>query len=476
MKTSYSLRCALILVSIGIGNNSFAQVNTFEKTFGGNKSDYGHAFAVTSDGGFIITGLTLSFGDTLGDTYLVKTDASGNQQWVKIISGPQLEGGNSVVQTTDGGYFIVCHTESYGAGDCDSWAIKTDNLGNIQWSQTYGSPFDDVGYRGIQTTDGHYVVTGIYRGSDWHGDAFVAKYAPDGTPEWIKNYGDTSGTEEPFHILQTTDGGFLVAGETTSNTNGLKDILVFKIDAGGNLLWSRNYGGSFDEDGYGLCAANGGGFVVSGSTKSFGSGDADVYIIKIDDEGIQLWSRNYGGINDDIGTQVAATQDGGYVLTGNTKSFGDNMAAFIIKTDSYGNMSWMKTFGENNYLTECQWIATCPDGGFAIVGSKEAIGSGDVDLYFVKTDNTGNVASGIQVLSSASQGLNIYPNPAMNTINLSLDKLLTNPDIRIYNAMGNLVMEMRNQKSINISSLASGIYYVTASDGNKFFSQKFMHN
>src|SRR5258706_76950 len=207
MKTSYSLRCALILVSIGIGNNSFAQVNTFEKTFGGNKSDYGHAFAVTSDGGFIITGLTLSFGDTLGDTYLVKTDASGNQQWVKIISGPQLEGGNSVVQTTD--------------------------------------------------------------------------------------------------------GGFLVAGETTSNTNGLKDILVFKIDAGGNLLWSRNYGGSFDEDGYGLCAANGGGFVVSGSTKSFGSGDADVYIIKIDDEGIQLWSRNYGGINDDIGTYppscVAAT-------------------------------------------------------------------------------------------------------------------------------------------------------------------------
>jgi hypothetical protein len=476
MKTSYSLHCAAMLLLICMSNRLLAQTNTFEKTFGGNKSDYGHAFASTADGGFIITGLTLSFGDTLGDTYLIKTDADGNQQWVQIISGPQLEGGNSVVQTADGGYFIVCHTESYGAGDCDSWAIKTDNLGNIQWSQTYGSPFDDVGYRGRQTADGHYVVTGIYRGSDWRGDAFVVKYAPDGSQEWIKNYGDTAGTQNGIQIIQTTDDGFIVVGGTTSGANGQGDILVFKIDAGGNLLWSKNFGGQSEEDGYGLCAASGGGFVICGYSKSFSSGDADAYLVKIDDAGTQLWSRNYGGINDDAATQVAEAPDGGYVLTGSTKSFGDNMTAFIIKTDSYGNMSWMKTFGAPNYLTECQWITTCPDGGFAIVGSKEEIGTGNADLYFVKTDNTGNVAAGISVLTSTNQDFTIYPNPAANMLNVSFGRLLINPDIRIYNAMGNLVMETHSQKSINISSLASGIYYVTASEGNKLFSKKFTRN
>ena len=135
-----------------------------------------------------------------------------------------------------------------------------------------------------------------------------------------------------------------------------------------------------------------------------------------------------------------------------------------------------ENLGATNYLTECQWIATCPDGGFAIVGSKEGIGTGDADLYFVKTDNTGNVASGISVLTSTNQDFTIYPNPAVNMLNVSFGRLLINPDIRIYNEMGNLVMETRSQENINISSLASGIYYVTASEGNKLFSKKFTRN
>src|SRR5258705_7207658 len=118
MKKSNFLSLSLVIVSILIVNTSKAQMKTFEKIFGGSKPDYGHSLATTSDGGFIITGLTLSFGDTLGDTYLIKTDGEGIQKWFKIISGPQLEGGNSVVQTADGGYFVTNHTESYGAGDC----------------------------------------------------------------------------------------------------------------------------------------------------------------------------------------------------------------------------------------------------------------------------------------------------------------------------------------------------------------------
>ena len=474
MKPTYTLRCAFILLLMSSCINSFSQFTTFERTFGGAQPDYGHAIASTADGGLIITGLTLSFGDTLGDTYLIKTDTDGNQQWVQIISGPALEGGNSVIQTTDGGYFIVCHTESYGAGDCDSWALKTDNLGNIQWSQTHGCPDDDVGYDGIQTSDGSYIVTGIYRGTDWRGNAFAVKYASDGTEMWVKEYGDTASTENGARIIQCTDGGFVLAGGINPGT-GQSDILVMKIDANGNLLWSENIGGPSDEVSYGLCTASDGGYIVCGYTKSLGTGDADVYIVKLNDSGTQLWSRNYGGINDDVATHVIAAQDGGYVLSGITKSFGDSVAALIIKTDAYGNMSWMRTFGESNFLTEGNRITACSDGGFAMTGSRELTGSGNPDLYLVKTDNDG-ILNGIDALESVQKGFVIYPNPARDFISLTFAGMLLNPDIRIYNETGSLIIETGNQRGIDVSSLSHGMYCITARDGNKLYYQKFIRD
>ena len=473
MRTSTFLCFPIALVFISKVNIVNAQVKTFEKTFGGSKADYGHCLSLTSDGGLIITGLTLSFGDTLGDTYLTKLDADGMQQWVKIISGPELEGGNSIVQTSDGGYFITNHTESYGAGDCDSWAIKTDHAGNMQWNQTYGCSGDDVGEQGIQTSDGNFVVTGITRILDWRGNAFIVKYNSGGDTLWTRVF-NAYPNEIGMRIVESSDGGFVVACSGTTGTVGTENILVLKTSIDGDLLWTKEIGGAGNEEAYGLVATSDGGFVISGFTTSFGSGDADAYLVKLNDSGTQLWSRNYGGLLDDRAISLATTRDGGFIVAGDTKSFRDSCDIFLFKTDMNGNLLWSKTFGNTDYIESPGWIVTCPDGGFAITGTKQKIGSEDADIYLLKTDSSGNFSTNIQEPVSSLTGLKVYPDPAVNTINLSFDSRLTNPVIKIFNSEGRLVVKAENQTKINIEDLPSGLYCITLSQGNRFLSQKFI--
>ncbi len=468
----YSKVMTLFLFSIG--NLTNAQITTFEKTFGGNNAEYGHALSLTADGGFIITGQTFSNGDTLGDSYLIKTDSEGNLLWSKTVGGNNVDGGNSIFQTSDGGYFVTNHTESYGAGDCDSWVFKTDSAGNLLWSKTFGGIIDDIGQEGIETSDGNFIVTGITGAhkDSIGGDAFLVKYSQAGNILWNKTYGG-AGSEDGRRIIESPDGGFVIAGMTTTNSNGQQDILVYKINANGDLLWLKNFGGAGIEEGYGLSLTSDGGYVICGFSTSFGTGDEDAFLIKVNDSGNQLWSKNYGGTSNEIALSVASTPDGGFVMTGFTKSFGDSLDMLLIKTDEYGNQIWMKTFPDKNYLKECNWIVACPDGGYAMVGSKGKIGEYP-DLYFLKTDSEGNTYTNIIDPGKTSSAFFVYPNPSLNSINLSYDNSISNPIIQIYNFLGKLVIDEKNEKSINISGLPSGFYYITLKDGNKIFSKKFV--
>lgn len=473
MKTIYLLRNTFAIVLIFVFGASHAQVITFEKTFGGTRQDYGHSLARTADGGYILAGQTFSFGDTTSDTYLVKTDADGNQQWMKTIGSDTLDGANSILQTSDGGYFITNHTEGYGAGDCDAWMCKTDATGNILWNQTYGCPDDDIGLDAMETSD-HFIVTvGVARTVDPSGDAFLAKYTLAGDVIWIKNYGGPGG-QDGWRITQAIDGGFVVAGNTIENANGPVDIFVFKTDADGTLLWSRNFGGSGEEHAFGLCRSSDGGYVICGSSTSFGGGDEDVYLLKIDENGIQQWSRNYGGPLQDAATGIVLASDGGYALTGFTKSFGFPLEAIVIKTDSFGNQQWMKTYGDATWQKECNWIVACPDGGYAMIGSKQQTGSTNADMYFVKTDSQGNTSLNVPNIEDISQKFIVYPDPAVNSISLSFDNLVSNPIVRIYNCFGKLVFEGMNEKKVNIASFSEGVYFITLRQDDKTYSQRFI--
>jgi len=472
MKTIYARCNTVALLIIFASAGAWAQVQTFEKTLGGSRADYGHSLSSTADGGFILAGQTYSYGDTTSDTWLIKTDAFGNQQWTRTMGSDTLDGANSVAQTQDGGYFVVNHTEGYGTGDCEAWMFRTDGEGNILWSQTYGCPGDDVGEDGIETSTGDFIATGVTRIADNQGDAFIAKYAPDGSTKWIKNYGGPEG-QLGMRIVEAPGGGYVVTGAIIVQAGLPEDIMVFKTNENGDLLWLKNYGGAGIEEAYGLIATSDGGYLISGFSTSFGNGDRDAYLLKIDENGTQQWSRNYGGLEDEGAYSIAATA-GGFVATGATNSFGDPTYMLILKTDLLGNLLWMKTIGDQEYIKGGSWIVSCNDGGLAIVGTKQKTGTDNSDLYFVKTDSEGNLSLNVDNLSDNSPHFVISPDPAEKNITLSYDNLISEPEVRIYNALGRLVFEGVNLKKINVASLCGGIYFITLKHDDKFYSQRFV--
>jgi hypothetical protein len=325
---------ALLLVGLGVGKSVAQAPNDWWewfKTFGGSDWDSGSSVQQTSDGGFILVGYTWSFGAGGFDVWLIKTDADGNKLWDRTFGGGGSDWGSSVQQTSDGGFILVGYTTSFGAGDV--WLIKTDANGNKQWDRTFG-------------------------GSDW---------------------------DEGWSVQQTSDGGFIIVGWTWSFSAGGPDVWLIKTDANGNKLWDRTFGGSENDLGYSVQQTSDGGFILVGATTSFGAGWADVWLIKTDANGNKQWDRTFGGSSLDSGRSVQQTSDGGFILVGYTGSFGAGWAdVWLIKTDADGNKQWDRTFGGSRW----DWgfsVQQTSDGGFIIVGSTESFGAGDYDVLLIKS-------------------------------------------------------------------------------------------
>ena len=309
------------------------------KTYGSG-GDVGFSVQQTEDGGYIIAGITWSFGADYEDVYLIKTDAYGNVEWTKTYGGSYNDWGYSVQQTEDGGYIIAGTTESFGAGYYDVYLIKTDAYGNAEWTKTYGGSDDDWGWSAQQTEDGGYIIAGrTWSFGAGASDVCLTKTDAYGNVEWTKTYGgsDQDGGES---VQQTEDGGYIIAGWTKSFGAGEADVYLIKTDAYGNVEWTKTYGGSGDDSGCSVQQTSDGGYIIAGGTESFGAGEADVYLIKTDAYGNVEWTKTYGGSDDDWGRSVQQTSDGGYIIAGGTESFGaGGYYVYLIKTDAYGNVS-----------------------------------------------------------------------------------------------------------------------------------------
>src|SRR3990172_2192199 len=284
MKTKLLLAVCIIANCLLPIANSFSQT-TFQKTFGGTSDDWGFSVQQTTDGGYIITGTITSFGAGYEDAYLIKTDASGNSLWTKTFGGITYDVGNSVRQTTDGGYIIAGTTYSFGVGNYDVYLIKTDANGNTLWTKTFGGTSSDEGYSAQQTTDGGFVITG-YTGSFGAGnaDVYLIKTNGSGDTLWTKTFGGI-GIDYGLSAQQTTDGGYVIAGVTQSFGAGIDDVYLIKTDGNGDTLWTKIFGGTDIDEGYSVQQTTDGGFVITGYTGSFGAGNADVYLIKTDANG-----------------------------------------------------------------------------------------------------------------------------------------------------------------------------------------------
>jgi hypothetical protein len=313
------------------------------------------------------------------------------KSFAKTYGGADWDEAFSVQQTSDGGYIVAGSTYSFGAGSRDIFLIKTDAIGNIIWAKTYGGTDFDRAYSVQQTSDGGYIVVGeTYSFGAGDYDAFLVKTDANGNIQWAKTYGGTSG-DLAFSVQQTSDGGYIVAGYTWSFGADVKDIFLIKTDASGNIIWAKIYGGIGYDEAYSVQQTSDGGYIVAGATLSFGAGYYDIFLIKTDASGNIIWAKTYGGTGRDGALSVQQTSDGGYIVAGWTDSFGaDSFDVFLIKTDANGNIIWAKTYGGTgeDYAFSVQQTS---DGGYIVAGYTTSFGAGWGDIFLIKTDANGNI-------------------------------------------------------------------------------------
>ena len=366
------------------------ETRVWNTTFGGSGYDGAYTVQQTKDGGYILAGETASYGAGSYDVWLIKTDADGNEQWNKTFGGSGEDEAWSFQQTKDGGYILAGRTSSYGAGSYDAWLIKTDANGKEQWNKTFGGSGDEAARSVQQTKDGGYILAG-YTTSYGAGsyDAWLIKTDANGNKVWDITFGGSS-SDSAYAVQQMSDGGYLLAGDTQSFGAGGYDAWLIKTDANGNKVWDITFGGSSSDSAYALLQTSDGGYILAGYTASFGAGGGDAWLIKTDANGNKVWDKTFAGSGVDKAYSVKQTKDGGYILAGWTRPYDtDYYDAWLIKTDTNGNKQWDKTFGGSDE-DEAWSVQQTKDGGYIMTGVTTSYGAGSYDVWLIKTDAEGN--------------------------------------------------------------------------------------
>lgn len=367
----------------------------FATTFGGSKNDVFQSVVSTSDGGYATLGYTQSnnFDITTKtnedfDFLLMRFSADDSLLWSKTFGGSDDDRGADIISTSDGGFLLFGFSKStdgdatLNAGNQDFWAIKVDVNGNILWEKSFGFSGADVGYSVIQTSDNGYLITGELdvtssggqgnsKSAQRHagGDFWVIKLTSTGEKEWSRYFGG-SFTDTPFDVVETLDNSYVIVGSSDSNDVDIKnnigayDFWVIKIAVDGSLIWEKNFGGTEIDEARGITTSDDGNIIIVGDTRSsdanvsINNGAADVWIIKIDLNGNLIWEKTIGGTSFDVARSVSKTQDGGFLISGSSRSLDNGFSnngqndGLLLKIDNSGNLIWQKTIGgsETDFL------------------------------------------------------------------------------------------------------------------------------
>ena len=292
----------------------------WQKTYGGTRSDTVRSMGATSDGGYVVASRTNSFGSGSTDFWILKLDSSGGIDWQKTVGGSRSEMPHAIQQTSDGGYVVGGYTKSFGALGKDFFVVKLDENGVLDWQKRYGGEGEDVIRYVLQVSDGGYLAAGFTHSFGANGDILILKLDEDGDIEWQKSYGGAK-FEEPSTILEVSDGYIVM--EQSSSFTGSTDAWIFKLDKDGDFIWQKTFGGrgGMDELSSAELTADGG-FIAAGETSSNFIPSEDFWAVKFNSAGVPQWQKRYGGSNIDSAESMALTTEGGLIMVGTTKSFG----------------------------------------------------------------------------------------------------------------------------------------------------------
>ena len=369
----------------------------------------------TTDGGFIAVGET----GINGDMYIVKLNSSGQLGWSKTIGGSGQDLALSVVQTTDGGYAVSGFGNSFGAGVAGPFIVKLTPGGTVEWAKILIDGFLDAAYSVIQTMDGGYAT--VISPSEGGGSArmIIVKLNNSGDLQLSKNIGGVSYARS---IKQTMDNGYVLAGTTLDSGNLDFNMVVVKLDSNAFMQWTKTIGGTNDEFAYSIVQTTDGGYAVAGRTGSYGFGDK-MYIVKLDSSGILQWTKVVS-VFLDRAYSIVQTTDGGYAVAGYT---GGGMAGMLIlKLNPDGSLQWSRVVDGGSVQTYAYSIIQTTDGGYAAAGYGGIWGSSG--MFIVKLDNNGNTCGNTvsHNISEQTGGILGSPSPTVTNISL-LDTLVTPP-------------------------------------------------
>jgi len=332
----------------------------WQNRYGGTNEDHAVAMAPTSDGGFVVAGYTFSFGVRAGDFFVMKTDAAGSVScaacWARTYGGASMEQAMAIQQSADGGYMVAGTTES----GYDAWVIKIDGTGALVWQKTYGGSRIDL-------------IEGM---------------------------------------RQTSDGGVILVGRTRSFGAGDFDLWLLKLDSAGMPQWQKTYGGAAADVGRAILQTADGGYVVAGSTASTGAGSPDVWILKIDANGESAptcagcWQKTYGTSGYDEARAIQATADGGFVVVGTTAG-AVNQDCLLMKLDASGGVVWSKIYGgpqagPGPQAEECTAVQVLPDGGFIVAGTSTMTTGGATDVLVLRLDANGQTTPSCGLITNVA--------------------------------------------------------------------------
>jgi hypothetical protein len=383
----------------------------YEKLLGGGGDEGANSIYVNDDGTIIGAGYTNSFSGYDRDCYIFKLDRKGNIVWQNSFGGFDTDVAYAVERVTDGNYMVSGLTYSYGAGEDDIYIAKFDTLGNVLWTFVYGGTGFDAGYSLAPTADGGAIVAGYSSSYGEDYTPFLIKVTSSGDTAWTKII-HTTHSSGFVNINRAHSGNFIITGFIDSGADNF-DIYSALINPSGNFIWQESYGGTSRDIGSCVKPTADGGYIIAGETQPLADLTYRLYMVKIDSAGKALWSKEYRDFGETYSQSVVQLPDGDYVLGGcSMRSGSTHQNVFLIKTNHMGDTLYTRTYGSNS-------METCSD--IENIGNEVVLAgftqmTGDEQIYIIKTDTMGY--SG-EIEIALTRGWNTISYPLDDTVSIS---------------------------------------------------------
>lgn len=514
MKTTSS---AFILALILLCSHTFFAQTTFQRSIGGSYLDVGYSVIQASNGDYIVGGATVSYSESYAACYLIRLTPEGDTVWTKVFESQTESSADflfTLIETSDG---ALVHGgngfDIFGEGTYGTYLSKVDGNGDLLWL----SEMDHPGHRRLnavlETPDKGFIVAGYTDTTEFNTEIkiWLSKTNDMGINEWSYWYGGDGEDEgEARGLVVLDDGSFVAGGFTNAFGAGNSDMFLMKVDNLGVLKWSKTYGSEYYETARSLTRTNDGGFALAGRFRTDLIQNYDMCLIKTDNNGDTLWSKNYGGPGDDVANCVKLTSDGGFILVGSTLDTNLGTKDFyVVKTDGNGTLLWSRAFGGEED-DEAYSVEQSTDGDYIIAGVTNSYGAGDSDIYVVKIDANGDgicnliemetietrifpivskptflahshpldhIATSVSVTFGGEMGIpclldeinepvaskntHIYPNPLIANATIVLDEVLEGASFELFDIMGKKVKHLslnQSRTALTKDNLKSGVY------------------